>query len=158
MLLGPGTETAGERQALFRREAERVQAELDWMYRGPHRPLFLHLDMHFGNVKLLGDRLAVLDFDDSMWAYPVQDIAVSLYYLRYLRGLGADVLTPFKSGYVRLRRWPEEWDGQIKLLIEARALDLVDVFVSLDSPRIKAHLPQLLQGIEDQLRSLSDTE
>jgi Ser/Thr protein kinase RdoA (MazF antagonist) len=147
----------GERRTLLRRETERVQAELDRLYSRPDGPLFLHLDMHFGNVKLQHGRLAVLDFDDSMWAYPVQDIGISLYYLRYLRGLTSDVLTPFKEGYTRLRDWPEEWDGQLDLMIEARALDLVDVFLSLDNPRIQAHLPRLIQGIEDQLRALSGT-
>lgn len=29
---------------------------------------------------------------------------------------------------------------------------------NLDTPRIRANLPQLIQGIEDQLRSLSGTE
>src|SRR5437660_1145562 len=53
---------SGERQALFRRESKRVQAELDRLYSRPDRPLFLHLDMHLGNVKLVGGRLAVLDF------------------------------------------------------------------------------------------------
>src|ERR687885_125030 len=52
----------GERLDLFRREAVLVQEELDRLFSGPVPPRFLHLDMHLGNVKILGDRLAILDF------------------------------------------------------------------------------------------------
>lgn len=145
----------GERMRLFRREAARVQAELDRLYDGPSPPRFLHLDVHLGNVKQCGDRLAVLDFDDSMWAYPVQDIAISLYYLRYLRGLPEDLCLSFKRGYGRVRAWPEEWEGQIDLLMEARALDLVDVVLAADRSGARECLPDLLQGIEDRVRALT---
>jgi Ser/Thr protein kinase RdoA (MazF antagonist) len=145
----------GGRLSLFRREAARVQAELDRLFGGPARPLFLHQDLHLGNVKLLDGRLAVLDFDDSMWGYPVQDIGISLYYLRYLRGFAPELREHFKRGYCRIREWPEEWPGQIDLMIEARAFDLIDVLLTLDHPQIRANLPRYIEGIENQVRELS---
>lgn len=145
----------GERLALFRREAGRVQAELDRLYGGSAPPRFLHQDLHVGNVKLLHGRLAVLDFDDSMWAYPVQDIGISLYYLRSLRASTSGPLEYFKTGYCSMREWPEEWPGQVDLMTEARALDVMEVLFSLDHPQIRANLPRYVQSTEDLIRQLS---
>lgn len=51
--------------------------------------------------------------------------------------------------------WRSRFRRQIDLLMEARALDLVDVLLDLDHPRVVAQLPELIQGIEDQVRALS---
>jgi len=145
----------GERLTLFRREAERVQSELDRLFAGPSPPRFLHLDVYLGNGKLIGNRLAVLDFDDSMWAFPAQDIAISFFYLHYLRGFPEDLWLAFERGYRRIREWPMEGNEQLSLLLEARALDLLDVLVNDDRAQVQARLPELMQAVEDQIRELS---
>lgn len=42
----------------------------------------VHFDLHLNNVKLLGDRLLVIDFDDAVVSTPLVDAAQSVFYLR----------------------------------------------------------------------------
>ena len=42
----------------------------------------LHADLHNSNLKWCRGRLYVFDFDDSAIGVPMQDLAISAYYLR----------------------------------------------------------------------------
>lgn len=42
----------------------------------------IHNDLHYWNAKWDGEKLAVFDFDDSLWAWPALDASVTIYYLR----------------------------------------------------------------------------
>ena len=43
----------------------------------------IHADLHHQNVKLDRGRLRPLDFYEVIWGYPAQDVALTLYDLRY---------------------------------------------------------------------------
>src|SRR5579884_4358143 len=103
--------------------------------------------MHFGNVKLLDGDMGVLDFDDSLWCFPVQDIGISFYYLQF-RPNSAELMEAFRRGYTEVRPWPEEREGQVWDFVRARALDLIDVYFQLDEPGIQSALPRLIAANE----------
>ena len=45
-------------------------------------PIVLHADLHGGNLKWHGGRLAVFDLDDAGFGVPALDLAISTFYLR----------------------------------------------------------------------------
>ncbi len=136
---------------VLRASAARVQAALDDLYADPAGLWFLHGDLHLGNVKVTRTRLAVLDFDDSVWCYPVQDIGISLYYLEYHPAY-RDLRAAFSRGYASVRPWPEAAAGQLDTFIAARQLDLISLVANTDDPTIAAYLPGM---IEKGVRRLS---
>jgi Ser/Thr protein kinase RdoA (MazF antagonist) len=70
------------RRAAIRRAAARGQARIDALHARKDELRFLHIDLHMGNVRWLkGGGIALIDFDDSRWAHPVQDFAIPLFYL-----------------------------------------------------------------------------
>ncbi len=112
------------RRTLLREAAARVQAWLGELYAEPSGLRFLHLDFHPGNWKRVDGRLAALDFDDSRWAHPAQDLGIALYYL--LDGPAEPVLMgAFLDGYARVRpsRLPEAEELQTAIIM--RQIDLV---------------------------------
>jgi Ser/Thr protein kinase RdoA (MazF antagonist) len=143
-----------ERKGRLREAAAEIQEEMDRLYADPTGARFLHADMHFGNVKLLNGGMAVLDFDDSMWCFPVQDIGIAAYYLHF-RSNKDHLLAAFRKGYESLRPWPEEWPGQIRTYVRARALDLIDVSFTLDDPAYRAQLPRIIDFNEKVILSPS---
>lgn len=133
-----------ERRARLREAAAAIQEETDRLYKEPSGARFLHADMHFGNVKLLHGDMGVLDFDDSLWCFPVQDIGIAAYYLQF-RSNRDELMRAFREGYESIRPWPEEEPGQVWTYVKARALDLIDVSFELDDPAYHARLPQIIE-------------
>jgi Ser/Thr protein kinase RdoA (MazF antagonist) len=69
-------------------------------------------------------RLYPLDFEDTVWGFPVQDIAMAMQDLmmdvepaRY-----EPMLAAFRSGYERLRAWPEAYEGEMDIFRAGRML------------------------------------
>ena len=94
----------------------------------------VHGDLHLENVHVSRSSLWAIDFEDVMWARPVQDVAVSLYYIR--TEPEATVLRDaFRRGYESVREWPEQRPGQIEDFIAARELMFVNFVLNvLDDP------------------------
>jgi Ser/Thr protein kinase RdoA (MazF antagonist) len=75
----------------------------------------IHHDLWHDNIKLHHGRLYPLDFEDTVWGYPIQDIAMAMQDLmsdvpseRYEPLLGA-----FRRGYETKRCWPEAYPGEM---------------------------------------------
>jgi Ser/Thr protein kinase RdoA (MazF antagonist) len=133
-----------ERKTRLRQAAAAIQEETDRLYKEGSGARFLHADMHFGNVKLLDGDMGVLDFDDSLWCFPVQDIGIAAYYLQF-RSNRDELMRAFHEGYESIRPWPEEEPGQVWTYVRARALDLIDVSFELDDPAYHARLSQIIE-------------
>lgn len=138
-----------ERKARLREAAAEIQEETDRLYQDPSGLRFLHADMHFGNVKLINGDMGVLDFDDSLWCFPVQDIGIAAYYLQF-RGNKDELMRAFKEGYESTRPWPEDYPGQVWSYVRARALDLINVSFELDDPGYRERLPEVI-ALNEQL-------
>lgn len=83
----------------------RIQTMLNELYASPTGIRFLHADLLPGNIVRTGEEIAVLDFDDSLWGHPVQDVGITLWWFQ--RFPHADALSDaYLHGYSSHTSWP----------------------------------------------------
>jgi Ser/Thr protein kinase RdoA (MazF antagonist) len=95
------------------------------LYKVPFPPMLIHGDLHFGNVHVAKSKLYFLDFEDICLGYPVQDVAISLYYGRLLPEYPS-LVSAFKEGYSSERAWPVESPQQLAGLMTARNTNFIN--------------------------------
>jgi Ser/Thr protein kinase RdoA (MazF antagonist) len=114
------------RRAVFARVAERFRLTVAALYADPAGRRVIHADLHHQNVKLDRGRLRPLDFYEVIWGYPAQDVALTLYDLRYYTDPGrheyAALREAFAGGYASRLPWPEAHPGQLDTLVAGRRL------------------------------------
>lgn len=101
-----------------------VERYLGEIYARPEEIVFLHGDLHAWNLRFERERVNVLDFDDSLWGHPVQDVGISIWSLLYFPR-GTDLRAAFIEGYGSVRTWPGDWDRWIDAAVAHRALDML---------------------------------
>jgi Ser/Thr protein kinase RdoA (MazF antagonist) len=121
----------GEKRVLFSAEAEdaftpesrrvfdavraRVDAAFAGRYADPQGLRVIHNDLWHDNIKVHRGRLRPLDFEDTIWGYPVQDIAMA--FLDLLTDVTPEAYetytAAFRRGYAALAPWPERYPGEI---------------------------------------------
>lgn len=140
------------RRALVHEAAARAQEWLDGLFADPTGLRFLHLDFHPGNWKRVDGRLAVLDFDDTRWAYPAQDLGIALYYL--LDGPTEPVLMgAFLDGYARVRPSGVPEAEALQTAVITRQIDLLS-YVLAHNVLTGAELTRWLGVVEGRLKRL----
>lgn len=83
----------------------------------------IHADMRLANLLIDGDRVTLIDFDDSGFCWYLYDLAASLSFIETRDDL--DVLVAaWRSGYEALRPLTEEDIGMIKPMIMLRRMVL----------------------------------
>lgn len=126
-----GPDTSGEiftleSRLIFARMQDRVQAAFADLYADPTSLRVIHNDLHQENVKVWRGRLRPLDFEDAIWGYPVQDIAMTFGDLLFFTELSSSeyqaVRAAFQRGYTSHSPWPETYSGQIDTFIAGRQL------------------------------------
>ncbi len=142
-----------DRRELFRRAAKRVEAALGALYANWQGLRVLHYDLHHWNVKVFRGKLYALDFEDLMWGYPVQDIAITFYYWQDHPQFG-ELQEAFRRGYAQHASWPEQVRGQIDTFIAARGLDLANFVLRDPNPEWRQSAPAFLERTESRLRAL----
>jgi len=137
--------------------AHRVVAdELNALIQSSERQRLIHNDLHIWNVKVHGDTLYALDFEDMMWGFPLQDIATTLYYYRWQENYES-LLAAFRTGYEAHQPWPAARPRQLETLIMGRMLLLANyVAVSKDSEDI-ALAPEYLTRVAARLCDFLET-
>ena len=111
-------------------------------------PMLIHGDLTSGNVHIHDSMLYALDFEDLMWGFPVQDIAVTLYRVRRNADYTA-LRTAFQRGYERVRPWPFATEGQLETLFTARLLMFINYCANKhDDPDMAAWIPKLLARLD----------
>jgi Ser/Thr protein kinase RdoA (MazF antagonist) len=108
-----------ERVALLNEVIARANTVFAQLYANPDQQILIHGDLHYRNVHLYRGELYVLDFEDVMLGYPVQDIAVTLSYGRQ-RERYREWREAFAQGYMRVRSWPADGERVIETLMAAR--------------------------------------
>jgi Ser/Thr protein kinase RdoA (MazF antagonist) len=99
--------------------------EFSRLYADKERQILIHGDLHYWNVNLFREELYILDFEDVMLGYPIQDAAICLYYGRHREDY-PELRQAFMQGYTSLRAWPVERPWQIEILQAARSVNFVN--------------------------------
>jgi Ser/Thr protein kinase RdoA (MazF antagonist) len=138
---------------LFRTCFERVQQTIDALFATEQNPRVIHNDLHPWNVKVYRGRPYALDFEDLMWGFPAQDIAVTFYHLLGNEEV-PDFRPAFRHGYTRHRGWPERKEGQLDTLIAGRGLMLANYVLQDPHPEWREQAPAFIERTAALLRSL----
>jgi Ser/Thr protein kinase RdoA (MazF antagonist) len=126
---------------VFELAATAARAEIARLAETTERPRILHGDLHHDNVFAEGDDVWILDFDDCLLGWPVQDLGVTMW------EVGEDQATwpyrdAFRAGYERVALWPERRPGQIDVFAANRGLlkadDAVRESVGVDLLRARS--------------------
>ncbi len=112
--------TAAER-TLMLRTRQRLRVALDRHGAGEDRYGVIHADLHPGNVLLDGQRLAVIDFDDTAFGWHVYDIAVALIHQQDKPYFSA-VRDALLAGYRTVRALPEDMVALLPMFMLIRGL------------------------------------
>ena len=102
----------------------------------------IHHDLWHDNIKIYRGELTPLDFEDTVWGYPVQDIAMAL------QDLMLDVEPPryeplqtaFRAGYESHSPWPEAHARQIDTLRAGRMLWVANFIAAFQKEHLVGYL------------------
>ncbi|UCC87710.1 MAG: phosphotransferase [Anaerolineales bacterium] len=116
---------SSERVALLATVIERAERLLTDLHQDEAGRMLIHGDLHFWNVHSYRGRLTVIDFEDVMLGYPVQDVAVTFYYGRDREDY-RELCAAYQQGYTDLRPWPVVGAGQLETLMAARRVMFIN--------------------------------
>jgi len=112
------------RRRVFNTVARLVQNAMDSLFSDRSQLHLIHNDLHRWNVKVAGDKLFAFDFEWLVRGHPVQDIAATFFYIQR-RGDYPALRDSFAEGYTYYREWPEQYPGQLDVLVAGRFLFLL---------------------------------
>ena len=114
-------------------------------YEGATPLQVIHHDLWHDNIHLYRGRLYPLDFEDTCWGYPVQDLAMALQDLMDdTEPADFEVLAPaLRRGYEALRPWPEAYEGEIDRFRAGRTLWVANYVAAHQAQFLTAHLARM---------------
>ena len=100
---------------IFTRAWDQVQTAYTRLYADPAGLRVIHNDLHHENIKIYRGELYPYDFEDTVWGYPVQDIATALLDLvtDVPREVYPTLRAAFRQGYESHSPWPETYAEEI---------------------------------------------
>ena len=116
-------------------------------------PQIIHADLHFGNVIWHEGKMSILDFDDAGRGFPLQDLAIAIYYLRADKEREKALI----AGFLSVAPLPAHEPWELELLIASRSLTLLDYLLETSTAEDAAYLPTYLANTEKRLRHFFDT-
>lgn len=129
---------------------QRVERAFAGLYANPAGLRVIHNDLWHGNIKVRNGRLFPLDFEDTIWGYPVQDLAMALQDLM-MDGPSEQFDTlqqALRKGYERLAPWPEQYENQIDLFRAGRMLWVANYVASYQAQYFGEHLERTARLLE----------
>lgn len=152
-LLGSARGLSADARAVIDRAREVMAGAFAAVHDGATlRPV--HADLHGGNLKWSGDRLAVFDFDDSGLGLPVVDLAVTTF---YLRGGDPGPERALREGYADVAPVPEVEPGHFEALVAARQVLLANSLLASTTAELRRETAQYLTVTVDRLRHWLET-
>ena len=121
-----------KRLSLLNRVIEKSQTLFSRLFSEQGDPILIHGDLHFWNVHVHHGELYIIDFEDISLGYPIQDIAVTLYYGRDRKDYPS-LVKALKRGYTGIRPWPDESQETIETLMAARAVNFINYVARVDN-------------------------
>ncbi len=137
---------SAETRAQAKMISERAQTMLDRLLNNGHTPHLIHADLHQWNIKVHQGELYALDFDDTMFGFPVQDIGIMLFYIHRHDDYPA-LYGAFRRGYESVLPWPEQVQAEVETWIAWRAMDLLNWMVQSDLAGDQEWVPYLADDL-----------
>ena len=135
----PVVDAAG-RDAFARARSEAVGAIA--RLRVAEGPRLVHADLHEDNAFIQPDgSIAILDFDDCMLGWPVQDLGVTVWALA-AHDAFHELERALREGYERVAPWPERVPGEVRVFAAARSLKWRTTCCRITTPPIAPRLPR----------------
>ena len=104
-------------------------------------PRMIHADLHEENAFVRADgSIAMLDFDDCMLGWPVQDLGITVFELA-ARDDFELLEAALRRGYERVASWPERVPGEVRVFAADRCLMLSNYIVQDHDPEYRAEAP-----------------
>ncbi|HEY2278235.1 MAG TPA: phosphotransferase [Streptosporangiaceae bacterium] len=140
---------------LFTDALARAQAVLDSLWVSPpHPPHLVHGDLTPNNVIVSPrDGLVPIDFQDTVWGFEVQDLAITVSALRRWPG-SERLIDAFRAAYGQRRTWPDVSPALFESLIAARTLQQLNLTLNLaSSNELDSYLASHTRRIRAWMRS-----
>jgi len=134
---------------------ERAQTVVEHLWRHPpHEAHLLHGDLSPANVVVTrGGGLVPIDFQDLVWGFDMQDIAITVAALRRARN-GQRLVEAFREGYRTQRPWPDMSPALLESLVVARLLNQMNLTLNLhDAAGLADYLAERAERLRAWLRS-----
>ena len=131
---------------------EALGKDLARMYQPGSQPQLIHADLHWWNVLVYRGTLHPIDFEDFARAFPIQDIAITFCYVLWDERY-EDFLDAYREGYEQVLLWPEEYDGQLELMLAQKALRLLNLLMISPYRNERELIPEYVDIIEKTYRS-----
>jgi len=144
------------RKHQFGQARMRIQTIIDRLFESSQPPRVIHNDLHVWNVHVTREKLYALDFEDLLWGFPIQDIATTLYYYRYLDAY-PELLEAFRAGYETVTVWPASSDADLEALIVGRGILLSNYVAVSEDPEDRLFAPTYLERMEGRIRRFLET-
>ena len=132
-----------------------VREAFERLYADPTGLQVIHNDLHHENIKIDRGRLRPFDFEDTIWGYPAQDIAMALQDL--MMDVAPDAFEPlqraFRDGYERRRPWPERYEGQIDTFRAGRMFWVANYVARFEREYLAGHVDWVAQRFEKFLET-----
>ena len=128
---------------------ERADEVFEKLFANRDGQIIIHGDLHYWNVHVHRGELYVMDFEDINLGYPVQDVAVTLYYGRQREGY-LQWKNSFEKGYCSIRDWPVESEKTIETLMAARTVMFIN-YVARVNPSPQTYIEDRSEDLQQFL-------
>ncbi len=157
---------AGDALAVLMEVRERVQQAYEELYADAAGLRVIHNDLWHDNIKV--DRrhrngcggLRPLDFEDTVWGYPVQDLAAAIQDLA--DAVPAESLesavAALQRGYERVAPWPERVPGEIDVFRAGRALWVANYVAGHQREHLHGHVNWLVPKLRQFLAERAEAD
>ena len=122
-----------EQVTIMDRAIAHVDPFLEKLYLENGGAILVHGDLHFWNAHIYRGQIYVIDFEDVLLGFPVQDISICLYYLRDYENY-AELAEAFQSGYATERDWPSFSQSDLHTLWMGRMANFANYAAQVDEP------------------------
>jgi Ser/Thr protein kinase RdoA (MazF antagonist) len=143
------------RRVVYQKAIAWTQESIDRLKSSGEPMRIIHGDLHQWNVRNARGVLSPIDFEDLMWGWPAQDIAITFYYFNAFNAEKSDEWrAAFQKGYERHSPWPERHAGEIDSFIAARGLGLANFVLNDPTPAWRDKVGEFIERVEKRLRGL----
>ncbi|MFK7805654.1 MAG: phosphotransferase enzyme family protein [Anaerolineae bacterium] len=110
-----------ERVVMLDKVVAKADTLLGRLFEDQAGQILIHGDLHYWNIHIDQGELYLIDFEDVNLGYDLQDVAITLYYIRD-RDDYQSLKKALQDGYSTVRPWPIENDEVVETLIAARKM------------------------------------